>query len=1197
MSFDSNAKARSNRRKRYNFTARFIVGIIVLAAISLFFIYSIGLTVVRDLLYDNFIEFERQHINFIAYEVDTWFAEQSLFVEHMAAVWETVGVEPGETGFGPDPIGASFLEQSDILVGVFVGFENGWHVNSSGWIPPEGFHAPERPWFQIPEAAGGEVAISLPYVRLLDGDIVASMGVWKPDIIGMEAVVAVDIRLRNVFDLIAKYDFPDGGYIMLLGPDLEIIVHPNSAYMLSPEHEEANLRYLQGGEAIADIIYRGIYYSIIEHALYGESYVFAAPLPTVDWTLVTIIPTAPTETVVAQYLSMIMATFFIFFILLLIALMIFVLGLSKRSRRLEEEIHTQEADERVRLTLEADPLSVSWFDSSRTLIDCNQAALRAFGVKNKEDFIKDFNERFEVFSPPTQPCGESSDKKKVRLFDEVEKEGFYTSNWDHLTASGEDLPMELTMVRIDYSDTFVFVVYLRDLREERANEEKEHEHMEYVNALFQASPMFIDVWDDEFNLIDCNDKICELLGVPTKEEFLDNLAEKYNPEFQPCGTRSVDLYMEKFQIGLDEGYVKYDWTHLDVNGNEVPLEVTYVRIYRKGKRLMVGYNYDLRDIKRAQENRERVELAEESSRAKSAFLARMSHEIRTPITAVMGIAEIELQDPKLSPNIEEAFAKIYISANQLLRIVNDILDLSKIQAGKMSLHTEQYELASVLVDVSHMHFALLSGKDLELILDIDENLPVHLVGDSLRIVQVLSNILSNALKYTDSGSVTLSVKHEKNPSADSDDDVVIFSVKDTGLGMTSQQIAELGNEYSRYHEHRSRTVEGTGLGMSIVYSLLEMMDAEISVESEVGVGTTVVCRIPQHVVGSEVFGKELADSLEHFEEASRIAAKRFTIDPEFMPYGRVLVVDDIDANLYVAKSLLAFYGLSIDTCKSGIESIRKIEQGNVYDIVFMDYMMPGLNGVETLHKLREIGYHHPVVALTANAMIGQAEEFAEAGFDGFISKPIQSKKLNAILVKYIKDKQPPEIIKAAEKAAKKAVSRNIDEVQRDPALIETLKREFRRSHEHSSSVFTEALESGDLSAAHHLVHAIKGAAGLIFEETLVRLAQATELSLANKKLPATEQIVALNCEIRNVLDRIGVVEKSTVAVPFNRVRDEALLNELESLLSCQSAECIRLLDKLSQIEGFELLCEQIEGFELAEAFETLKALKSELDMR
>ncbi|MCL2580013.1 MAG: response regulator [Oscillospiraceae bacterium] len=670
-------------------------------------------------------------------------------------------------------------------------------------------------------------------------------------------------------------------------------------------------------------------------------------------------------------------------------------AIMQREHALEMQLHDQEMNKRIRLVLDFAPMAVAIYDENHVMIDCNEEAVKMFRLSDKSRFVQAMNERFSDFSAPVQPCGRSAADKGEWMFEEATANGCVQLEWTHLTADGEPLPTAITFARVDYQDSHMFIAYMHDLRTTKAKEEKEREDRDFINALYEASPMFIDIWDEDCVCIECNDKVCDLLGVAGKEDFLCDI-DRYSPKNQPCGTDSDELWARYFKTCLEEGYVRFNWTHIDANGSEVPIEVTYVRMTRQGRQIMVGYSYDLRQIRELE--KVRLEISEESNRAKTRFLAQMSHEIRTPITAVMGISEIQLRNTDLPPALEEAFAKIHDSSKTLLSIVSDILDFSKIESGKMTLILAEYDMASLISNAAQLHAVYTDKNDVAFHMEVDENLPAKLIGDELRLRQIMNNLLSNALKYTSAGRVDFSISCQPGKG---DSVILVISIRDTGLGMTREQVDAISSEYIRFHE-RETFVSGTGLGVSIVYSLLQMMNAHIEWESEVGVGTHVVVRVPQTTIGDEVLGNELADSLERFETGTWLASKKTVFEPTPMPHGKVLVVDDVLTNLYVMEAMLEAYELNIELCEGGQEAIDKISEGNEYDIVFMDHMMPGMDGIEAAKILRGMGYERPIIAFTANTLKGQAELFMSSGFNGFISKPIDATRLDACIHKFIR---------------------------------------------------------------------------------------------------------------------------------------------------------------------------------------------------
>ncbi|MCL2171853.1 MAG: ATP-binding protein, partial [Defluviitaleaceae bacterium] len=450
-------------------------------------------------------------------------------------------------------------------------------------------------------------------------------------------------------------------------------------------------------------------------------------------------------------------------------------------------------------------------------------------------------------------------------------------------------------------------------------------------------------------------------------------------------------------------------------GDHIAVEVVLVRLDFDGEPVLARYAKDLRQVRAMANEMKEIEIAKEENQAKTRFLTRMSHEIRTPLTQIKGIAEIELQRDSHTDQTQESFSRIYNSADLLHTIINDILDLSKVEAGKMELVPVSYELPSLIVDSVQLNLIYIEGKDVNFTVHVDEKLPTRLIGDDLRIKQIINNLLSNAFKYTHSGQVSLTFTMEK--SYRFDEIILVISISDTGDGMTAEQLDMLFEvEYSRFNMSRNRAIEGSGLGMNIAHNLIELHGGEIDVHSEPGEGTTFMVRLPQRITGANPIGPEMAKNLQHAQMNARSLRRMSRIHRKPMPYGTVLVVDDVESNLYVARGLLAPYGLKVETAVSGAESVALIRAGRVYDIIFMDHMMPGMDGMLATKIIQETGYSHPIVALTANTVKGQAEIFLANGFDGFLSKPISILELDECLMKFIHAKQTPEVLEAAENA-------------------------------------------------------------------------------------------------------------------------------------------------------------------------------------
>jgi len=510
---------------------------------------------------------------------------------------------------------------------------------------------------------------------------------------------------------------------------------------------------------------------------------------------------------------------------------------------------------------------------------------------------------------------------------------------------------------------------------------------------------------------------------------------------------------------------------------------------------------------------------------KSNFLATMSHEIRTPLNAILGMTEIQMQNSEHPPATSEAFIKINNSGNLLLNIINDILDLSKIEAGKLELVPVKYDVASLINDIIQLNYIRYESKPIEFKIEIDENIPSILVGDELRIKQILNNLLSNAFKYTDSGYVTLAVNAEcVGRGGGAVIVTLIFQVKDTGQGMTPDQINKLFDEYTRFNMEANRTTEGAGLGMTITRNLVDLMYGKINVKSAINEGTSVTVRLPQKTDGigiRGIIGREASENLRQFRLGNSIQLKKNQVTHEYMPYGRILIVDDVETNLYVAKGLMMPYGLKIDLATSGFEAIDKIKEGIIYNIIFMDHMMPKMDGIETTKQLRRMGYMQPVVALTANALAGQAEMFLKNGFDDFISKPIDIRQLNVCLNRLIRDKQPAEVIEAAQKEKleldkKQKPSQGHHQIDSQLALV------FARDAEKAvESIKTSMKNNLDNDADLHMyiinVHAMKSALANIKANEL------SSIALRLEQAGREKDINVILSETNDFLEKLEIV--------------------------------------------------------------------------
>jgi PAS domain S-box-containing protein len=567
---------------------------------------------------------------------------------------------------------------------------------------------------------------------------------------------------------------------------------------------------------------------------------------------------------------------------------------------------------------------------------------------------------------------------------------------------------EITRITIERSKMYITAKdkLLTAVINEKARQE------EYFSLLLENTQEIMLLLDQKLCFIYCSKMFLRQAGISSFEQIS-------NLEFREVFSQNADKASLEYLTDLllrsmkeRRSYVESQIMDIGRQGNPryyTILLIPMVDEQGDAQGMLVLFQ-DMTDVMRAKEQ------AEQANTAKSAFLARMSHEIRTPLNAILGLSEVELQND-LPGGTRINLEKIHGSGSLLLGIINDILDISKIESGNFEIFPVGYEFPSLINDTVQLNIMRIGSKPIEFKLELDETIPSRLYGDEVRIKQILNNLLSNAFKYTDSGEVRLLTTWEQQ----GDDAWLSFAVTDTGRGIKKDDLDKLFSEYTQFDTAANRRIEGTGLGLSITKGLVEKMMGTIVVESEYGEGSVFRVTLPQGILDEKPIGGEVVENLRNFhfiEDRGRSRASSFI--RSYMPYGKVLVVDDLQTNLDVMTGLLMPYGLKVDTASSGKEAVDRIKDENAdYDVVFMDHMMPEMDGTEATRTIRnEIDMDYartvPIIALTANAITGSREMFLENGFNDFISKPIDIKLLDIILNQWIRDKQSEETLKEAE---------------------------------------------------------------------------------------------------------------------------------------------------------------------------------------
>lgn len=402
----------------------------------------------------------------------------------------------------------------------------------------------------------------------------------------------------------------------------------------------------------------------------------------------------------------------------------------------------------------------------------------------------------------------------------------------------------------------------------------------------------------------------------------------------------------------------------------------------------------------------------------------MSHEIRTPINGILGMDSMLLKECK-DENLR-GYAKNIQSAGQLLlSIINDILDISKIESGKLEILPIKYQLFSILNDCYNLTKVKMENKPVEFEIKVNENLPSWLYGDEVRVRQIINNFLSNAIKYTKKGKIIFSLDYEEI----SDEQILlVISVTDTGIGIKEEDLGKLFESFTRIEEKRNRNIEGTGLGLNLTKTLVDLMGGEVSVDSTYGKGSCFTAKIPQQIVDAKPMG-DFDKRYQQYLNTSEDNTLSF-----LAPEAKLLVVDDVEMNLKVVEGLLKETKIQIDTAVGGRECLECVKKKQ-YDIVFLDHMMPEMDGIETLQNMKLLtdnpNRETPVIMLTANAIVGAKEEYIKAGFTDYLTKPIQETALLEMLLKYL----PGELI-----CENKEVKNSKDTVQSETEQMQLLEK-------------------------------------------------------------------------------------------------------------------------------------------------------------
>ena len=571
--------------------------------------------------------------------------------------------------------------------------------------------------------------------------------------------------------------------------------------------------------------------------------------------------------------------------------------------------------------------------------------------------------------------------------------------------------------------------------------------------------------------------------------------------------------------------------------------------------LIISFINTMKDILGIEKEKQEAVL---SNQAKGKFLANMSHEIRTPINAILGMDSMILRECE-DETIKEYAMNIQNAGQTLLYLINDILDFSKIESGKMEIIPVEYEFSSMVHDVVTMIMIKAKDKGLNMDVSVNQNLPFKVVGDEIRIRQILVNLLTNAVKYTKEGGLSLTV----DGTVDEEEVKLYFEVADTGIGIKEEDISKLFERFERIEEKRNRNIEGTGLGMSITVQLLKLMGSELKVESVYGKGSKFSFELTQKIINKEPIG--------NLEERIKNMSAGYSYNASFVaPDARLLVVDDNMINRKVFISLLKETKVKIDEAESGMECLEKVRD-NHYDIIFLDHMMPEMDGIETLHNMKKMEKYPcvntPVIALTANAISGAKEMYLKEGFDDFLSKPVQADRLEGIIHTLL----PREMVsyeereKGQKKDSKSNTNKNIENLPQVEGIwweyalsnmpnVEILENTVKNFYatldseaDYLETYWMQAESNEDMLKEYRIkVHAMKSSAAYIGALMLSGMAKTLEYAARDGKIEIVKYMTpAFLDEWRGFKEKLSMYEDKQEKI---QIEDKAeVLSKLEQL--------------------------------------------------
>jgi len=871
-----------------------------------------------------------------------------------------------------------------------------------------------------------------------------------------------------------------------------------------------------------------------------------------------------------------------------------------RRKQAEDELKESEAYNKMLFEESHRPIVV--YDPAKNgFIDCNPAAVKMYGFSSREDVQG--KTPLDV-SAQKQYDGTDSLTAWQRQDHSALTHGVAVFEWRHQRPDGEIWDAMVHLMLFNYRGRKLLQFTLDDITDSKRNAVALRESEERFRRLFEDSADAMLLIDDG-RFVECNAAAVAMLRMQSRDELLNHHPADLSPATQADGIPSVEKAQGLMTKALELGSLPFEWLHRRADGEIFPVEVLSTTIEQHGRRLIHTVWRDITERKRAEAAvRAARQKAEEATQAKSDFLANMSHEIRTPMNGILGMSHLCLKTD-LNPKQRDYLKKIDRSAHSLLGIINDILDFSKIEAGKLTMEHIGFDLEEVFDNLSSMVGVRAHEKGLEVLFRIAPETPVHLVGDPLRLQQVLVNLCSNAVKFTEQGEVVAAVR----PLRIDDCEVELeFAVSDTGIGMTPEQQARLFRPFTQADSSTTRKFGGTGLGLSISMRLVDLMSGHIRVESEPGKGS--IFRFTAR------FGRQ--------EQPARLRHLP-SVDLRGI---RVLLVEDNEINQELASQLLRDAGITVSVAENGREAVEKVTTES-FDGVLMDIQMPEMDGYQAARVIRtrpELAAL-PIIAMTANAMAADRAKALAAGMNEHLPKPIDPGELYAAIRRWFKPRaeasdpqsipaplagmtfQPNEIALPEHLDGIHVVD-GLKRVAGNRNLYRNLLLKFRQSQARAVDDIRGAVAADDHERAHRIAHTVRGIAGNIGAKELQAAAVAVDGAFRDSDHARAEaNLPALEAALRRVISSIASLaetESETLgSEPVPLLDLDVIvpkLAQLEVLLKNDDFDARHVIEELrphfcrSRHAGkFEMLTRKVAGYNFEAAFVEFEAIKAAIE--